>query len=115
MQRFGATVIATSACMNGELPPIGPAVFAAEALACELVCGKGLTPLLRLAQNAAVKRWADGVGMLVERGRRAFAWFVWRARGNTVADRQADADVAPEAAAGARRRRAKGLQPTEEP
>jgi len=31
---------------------------------------------LRLAQNAGVKRLADGVGMLVEQAAEAFAW--WR-------------------------------------
>lgn len=38
--------------------------------------GKGLTPFLRLAGNAGVRRLADGVGMLVEQAAEAFAW--WR-------------------------------------
>jgi shikimate dehydrogenase len=38
--------------------------------------GKGLTPFLRLAQNAGVQRLADGVGMLVEQAAEAFLW--WR-------------------------------------
>ena len=55
---------------------MSPTVFAADGLAYELVYGKGLTPFLRLAQNAGVKRLADGVGMLVEQAAEAFVW--WR-------------------------------------
>ena len=51
-------------------------VFAPACLACELAYGKGLTPFLRLAQNAGVRQLADGVGMLVEQAAEAFAW--WR-------------------------------------
>jgi len=75
-QRFDVVVNATSASLRGELPPITPDVFAEEALAYELVYGKGLTPFLRLAHNAGVKRIADGVGMLVEQAAEAFVW--WR-------------------------------------
>jgi len=73
---FDIVVNATSASLKGELPPIVPAVFATDALAYEMVYGKGLTPFLRLAQNAGVKRLADGVGMLVEQAAEAFVW--WR-------------------------------------
>src|SRR5450631_1249045 len=75
-QRFDVVVNATSASLRGEIPPIAPCVFAEDALAYELVYGKGLTPFLRLAQNAGVKRLADGVGMLVEQAAEAFVW--WR-------------------------------------
>lgn len=75
-ERFDVVVNATSASLRGELPPITPIAFGANALAYELVYGKGLTPFLRLAQNAGVKRLADGVGMLVEQAAEAFVW--WR-------------------------------------
>ena len=75
-QRFDVVVNATSASLKGELPPIAPSVFGEDALAYELVYGKGLTPFLRLAHNAGVKRLADGVGMLVEQAAEAFVW--WR-------------------------------------
>jgi shikimate dehydrogenase len=75
-ERFDLVVNATSASLRGELPPIAPGVFGADALAYELVYGKGLTPFLRLAQNAGVQRLADGVGMLVEQAAEAFEW--WR-------------------------------------
>lgn len=75
-QRFDLVVNATSASLHGELPPVSPEVFGPDTLAYELVYGKGMTPFLRLAQNAGVKRLADGVGMLVEQAAEAFAW--WR-------------------------------------
>jgi shikimate dehydrogenase len=75
-ERFDVVVNATSASLRGELPPISPTVFGEDALAYELVYGKGLTPFLRLARNAGVQRLADGVGMLVEQAAEAFLW--WR-------------------------------------
>ena len=75
-QRFDIVVNATSASLKGELAPIAATVFADAVLAYELVYGKGLTPFLRLAQNAGVPRLADGVGMLVEQAAEAFVW--WR-------------------------------------
>ena len=74
--RFDVVINATSASLRAELPPIAPGVFAIDGLAYELAYGKGLTPFLRLAQNAGVKRLADGVGMLVEQAAEAFVW--WR-------------------------------------
>lgn len=75
-RRFDVVVNATSASLKGEMPPISPGVFGDDALAYELVYGRGLTPFLRLARNAGVKRLADGVGMLVEQAAEAFVW--WR-------------------------------------
>jgi shikimate dehydrogenase len=75
-ERFDLVVNATSASLRGELPPIAPSVFGPDALAYELVYGKGLTPFLRLARNAGVQRLADGVGMLAEQAAEAFLW--WR-------------------------------------
>ena len=74
--RFDVVVNATSASLRGELPPVPPSVFGDDALAYDLVYGKGLTPFLRLARNAGVRRIADGVGMLVEQAAEAFQW--WR-------------------------------------
>jgi len=75
-QTFDVVFNATSASLRAELPPVPASVFANCSLAYELAYGKGLTPFLRLAQNAGVKRLADGVGMLVEQAAEAFAW--WR-------------------------------------
>ncbi len=73
---FDVVINGTSASLKGELPPVPASVFADSALAYELVYGKGLTPFLRLAQNAGVRRVADGVGMLVEQAAESFLW--WR-------------------------------------
>ncbi len=75
-ERFDVVVNATSASLKAELPPVPAGVFGSDCLAYELAYGKGLTPFLRLAQNAGVKRLADGVGMLVEQAAEAFLW--WR-------------------------------------
>jgi shikimate dehydrogenase len=75
-QQFDAVFNATSASLIGELPPVPATVFAEGSLAYELAYGKGLTPFLRLAQNAGVQRIADGVGLQVEQAAEAFAW--WR-------------------------------------
>jgi len=73
---FDLVLNGTSASLNAELPPVPAGVFANAALAYEMVYGRGLTPFLRLAQNAGVPRLADGVGMLVEQAAEAFVW--WR-------------------------------------
>jgi shikimate dehydrogenase len=75
-QAFDMVLNATSASLRGELPPVPASVFAPDCVAYELAYGRGLTPFLRLAQNAGVQRLADGVGMLAEQAAEAFAW--WR-------------------------------------
>lgn len=75
-QCFDVVFNATSASLRGELPPVPVSVFAGCNLAYELAYAKGMTPFLRLATNAGVPRYADGVGMLAEQAAEAFAW--WR-------------------------------------
>ncbi len=74
--QFDVVFNATSASLRSELPAIPATVFGPESLAYELAYAKGLTPFLRLAQNAGVRHLADGVGMLAEQAAEAFAW--WR-------------------------------------
>ena len=57
------------------MPEIPAACFADNALAYEMMYGKGMTPFLTLAAGAGA-RTADGLGMLVEQAAEAF--FVWR-------------------------------------
>ena len=73
---FDVVINATSASQSGAAPAIPPQVFAPGGLAYDMVYGRGLTPFLRLAQQAGVTRLADGVGMLIEQAAEAFAW--WR-------------------------------------
>lgn len=73
---FDVVFNATSASLHAELPPVPATTFAPGCLAYELAYGKGLTPFLKLAQQAGVTHLADGVGMLVEQAAEAFEW--WR-------------------------------------
>lgn len=72
---FDLVFNATSASLSADLPPVPLDAFAPGCLAYDLSYGKGLTPFLRLAQQANA-RVADGVGMLVEQAAEAFEW--WR-------------------------------------
>lgn len=74
--KFDVVFNATSASLSHELPPVPTTVFGDDALAYELAYAKGMTPFLRLAQNAGVRHLADGVGMLAEQAAEAFSW--WR-------------------------------------
>jgi shikimate dehydrogenase len=73
---FDVVINATSASFASELPPLTRVAFAPGCLAYEMAYGKGLTPFLKLAQQAGVTHLADGVGMLAEQAAEAFAW--WR-------------------------------------
>jgi shikimate dehydrogenase len=69
---YDLVVNATSSSLFGQSPPIAAGVFRTGGLAYDLAYGKGLTPFLRLAQEAGVQKIADGVGMLVEQAAEAF-------------------------------------------
>jgi shikimate dehydrogenase len=73
---FDVVLNASSSSLSAQLPPLHPSVFAPGCLAYDLTYGKGLTPFLKLAQQAGVTHLADGVGMLAEQAAEAFAW--WR-------------------------------------
>jgi shikimate dehydrogenase len=80
---FDLVINATSASQRGELPPLPSVAFQRAVLAYDLAYGRGLTPFLKAAQDEAVPKLADGVGMLVEQAAEAFAW--WRGvRPNTA-------------------------------
>ena len=72
---FDVVINATSASLTAGLPQVPAACFGTNALAYDMMYGKGLTPFLALAASAGA-RTADGVGMLVEQAAEAF--YVWR-------------------------------------
>ena len=72
--RFDIVINATSAGLSGEMPPLPAVVFAAGALAYDMVYGR-LTPFLELAARHGAMT-ADGYGMLVEQAAESFR--VWR-------------------------------------
>lgn len=71
---FDLVINATAASLSGELPPLPPAVFAADALAYDMMYGRD-TPFLAFARQHGAAA-ADGLGMLVEQAAEAF--HVWR-------------------------------------
>lgn len=73
---FDIVINATSASLGGELPPLPADIYAAQALAYDMMYGQGDTPFLGAARAQGVARLADGLGMLV--GQAAEAFFVWR-------------------------------------
>lgn len=72
--RFDLVINATAASLAGDLPPLPASLFAADALAYDMMYGKD-TPFLAFAR-AQGARQADGLGMLVEQAAEAF--FLWR-------------------------------------
>ncbi|WP_312437047.1 shikimate dehydrogenase [Janthinobacterium sp.] len=72
---FDLVINATSASLAGDLPPVPPAVFAANTLALDMMYGAAPTVFMDFAaENGAQVR--DGLGMLVEQAAEAF--YVWR-------------------------------------
>jgi len=75
-EQFDLVINATSASLNGELPPLPAGIFAGESLAYDIMYGSGHTPFLQFAKMQGAARLADGIGMLVEQAAESF--FVWR-------------------------------------
>ncbi|HTQ77848.1 MAG TPA: shikimate dehydrogenase [Burkholderiales bacterium] len=73
-ESFDLVVNATSAGLEDRAPPLPPGIFAAGALAYDMVYGRE-TPFLRLARAAGAAA-RDGLGMLVEQAAESF--LVWR-------------------------------------
>jgi shikimate dehydrogenase len=71
---FDVVINATAASLAGELPPLPEGIFAADALAYDMMYGRD-TPFLQRARQAGA-RTADGLGMLVEQAAEAF--YLWR-------------------------------------
>jgi len=72
--RFDILINATSAGLEGAMPPVPEGVFAPGALAYDMVYARR-TPFLEFAQQQGA-RASDGLGMLVEQAAESF--FVWR-------------------------------------
>ena len=73
---FDLIINATSSSLSHELPPLPPNVFAANALAYDLMYGSYDTPFLNYAKDQGASVIADGTGMLVEQAAESF--FLWR-------------------------------------
>jgi len=72
---FDLVINATSISLHGGLPPLPADVFAAGALAYDMMYGKTPTPFLAFAAARGAKT-SDGLGMLVEQAAESF--LLWR-------------------------------------
>jgi shikimate dehydrogenase len=72
--RFDILINATSAGLEGAMPPVPEGVFAPGVLAYDMVYARR-TPFLEFAQKQGA-RVSDGLGMLVEQAAESF--FIWR-------------------------------------
>jgi shikimate dehydrogenase len=71
---FDIVINATSAGLADTMPPLPRGIFAAGALAYDMVYGRR-TPFMKFAADCGA-RAADGLGMLVEQAAESF--FIWR-------------------------------------
>lgn len=75
-QSFDVVINATAASLSDEVPPLPPGLYAADALAYDMMYGRGDTPFMTAARCDGAARVADGLGMLVEQAAESFA--LWR-------------------------------------
>lgn len=73
---FDLVVNATSASLAGDAIMLPATAFAPDALAYDMMYGRGTTPFLAEARRQGAGRLADGLGMLVEQAAEAF--LLWR-------------------------------------
>ena len=75
-RRFDVVINATAASLADEAPPLPAGLYAAGALAYDMMYGRGDTPFLAAARRDGAARLADGLGMLVEQAAESF--LLWR-------------------------------------
>ncbi len=75
-QRFDLVINATSASLQGELPPLPEGLLNPDALAYDMMYGAE-TPFMKWAKLQGAAKVSDGLGMLVEQAAESF--FLWRA------------------------------------
>jgi shikimate dehydrogenase len=75
-QQFDIVINATAASLNGSVPDLPEGIFARDALAYDMMYGKGAAAFLDLARIQGATHLADGIGMLVEQAAESF--FIWR-------------------------------------
>lgn len=75
-ERFDIIINATSASLHNALPELPVHIFAADALAYDMMYSHEPTRFLKFAQQNGARHLADGIGMLVEQAAESF--FLWR-------------------------------------
>jgi shikimate dehydrogenase len=75
-QSFDLVINATSASLQGDVPPLPEGVLAPQAWCYDMMYGPRPTPFMAWAQSRGAARISDGLGMLVEQAAESFA--LWR-------------------------------------
>ncbi len=75
-QSFDLVINATAASLQDRAPQLPAGLYAAGALAYDMMYGKGDTPFMAAAAADGAARRADGLGMLVEQAAESFR--LWR-------------------------------------
>lgn len=75
-QQFDLIINGTAASLQGEVPPLPPAVLAEGGWCYDMMYGAEPTPFLRWAQQHGAAKTLDGLGMLVEQAAESF--YLWR-------------------------------------
>lgn len=75
-ERFDLVINATAASLAGEVPQLPPGIYLPDALAYDMMYGRGDTPFMQAARRDGASRVADGLGMLVEQAAESF--LLWR-------------------------------------
>jgi shikimate dehydrogenase len=74
---FDLIINATSASLQGAIPPVPKSIFAQDCVVYDMVyAAGGQTPFLDLAKECGAAITCDGLGMLVEQAAESF--FIWR-------------------------------------
>lgn len=75
-RRFDLLINATSASLQGEVPPLPDTVLAPGAWCYDMMYGATATPFMQWAGRHGAGKVLDGLGMLVEQAAESF--FLWR-------------------------------------
>ena len=74
-EQFDIVINATAASLNDDLPELPEGIFAARALAYDMMYSNKPTRFLQYAAQRGVPHLADGIGMLVEQAAESF--YLW--------------------------------------
>ncbi len=75
-QQFDVVINATASSLQDEAPPLPAGIYAADALAYDMMYAAQPTAFMRAAQAAGATHVSDGLGMLVEQAAQSF--YLWR-------------------------------------
>ena len=75
-REFDVVINATAASLANEAPPLPTGIYAAGALAYNMMYGRDDTPFIAAARKGGASAVADGLGMLVEQAAESFS--LWR-------------------------------------